>query len=152
MPVENKTHQTSPTTCPPLIYSVHSFTPFILVYFIQQCGQQVRSLGTPGERQIPEEECNKALSLCPALSFSLSLSVCVCAVEGRWAVLQSLPNKLVYTHKGKADSANQSLWDTGCSDFGFVLKEVFNRWERGHKTGPFHALENYFRRWGFKWV
>lgn len=96
----HKTRQKSPATCPSLIYPVHSFAPFILVYFIQQCGQQVRSLSTPGEKQIPEEECNKALSLCPPLS--LSECVCVCAVEGRWAVLQSLPNKLVFPTQKKS--------------------------------------------------
>lgn len=83
------------------ILSIHWPPAFIPVCFIQQRGQQVRSLSTPGEKQIPQEECNKALSLC----------VSVCSVGERWAVLQSLPNKLVHTHKRKADSANQSLRD-----------------------------------------
>ena len=65
---------------------IHSFLP---VSLIQQYRQQVRSLGPPGEMQIPEEEWNNALSL--------YLSVCVRAVTGRWAVLQSLLNKLIHT-------------------------------------------------------
>lgn len=121
----NKTRQTGPATCPSLIYSVHSFTLFSpppSVSFIQPHGQQVRSLSTPGERQIPEEECNKALSLafCPSLSFSLS--VCVCAVAG-WAVLQSLPNKLVHTQRKQTMPINP--WDidsTDSTDFGFFLE------------------------------
>ena len=121
----NKTRQTSPTSCSSLVYSVHSFTlPFLSL--IQQCGQQVHSLSPPGGKQIPEEECNKALSLSLCLSLTLSLwvcvCVCVCAVAGRWAVLQSLPNKLVYTHTGKTDNANQSLQDTSSTDVGFFLQ------------------------------
>lgn len=95
MPAETKPVKRVPLLAP------HSFIyPFIRsslpVSLIQQCGQQVLSLSPPGEKQIPEEECNKApsLSVCP----SLPLSKCVCAVTGRWAVLQSLPNKLVHTH------------------------------------------------------
>lgn len=104
----DRTRQMGPAACPSLTYSVHSFAPLILGRFIQQCGQQVRSLSTPGEKQFLEEECNKALCLCP-LTLSPWVCVCVCAEEGRWAVLQSSPNKLVDALKGKADSANQSV-------------------------------------------
>lgn len=95
----NKTRQTSPTTCPSLICPVHSFTLFF----------PSLSFGSMGSRSVPSAPLGRSkslrrsvtrlsLSLCPSLSLSLWLSVSVCAVAGRWAVLQSLPNKLVNTH------------------------------------------------------
>ena len=100
-----------PLLCPSLVYSVHSFPLFFPFLSFSSRGQQVHSLSTPGEKQIPEEECNKALSLSLSVCPSLSLSECVCAVAGRWAVLQSLPNKLVYTHTEWKQTVLINLWE-----------------------------------------
>ena len=110
-----------PLLCPSLVYSVHSFPLFFPFLSFSSRGQQVHSLSTPGEKQIPEEECNKALSLSLSLclSFPLSFRVCVCSSREMGSPPIFAKQTCIHTHRVKADSANQSLGDTGCSDFGF---------------------------------
>lgn len=58
-----------------------------------------------------------SLSLC--LSFPLSFRVCVCSSREMGSPPIFAKQTCIHTHRVKADSANQSLGDTGCSDFGF---------------------------------
>lgn len=96
MPAPTKPHQTGPTICPSLIYSACSF-PFFHPGLSHSAAWAAGLFPLhPGEKQIPEEECNKA-----------PVSPSVSAVERRWAVF----TKHTCVHIKGRQTALINLWE-----------------------------------------